>query len=228
MRSVKFSRKVVLPLLSVLALAALANCDTATFSHNTALPGGLLAAHPFQDLDGGSIDTAIICRRPDGTNICLEGNSFEESAINGLFDVPFPTSVGEHGTVGTNGVRCFYNTFDNTRRTTPTVSGIDLWLVVDTSQPFDEVRSAVGNAIVEGYWQNYRQQVPLYISVIAAHTPNSIHSSARGDVFYSHHGERSTVVFRPSMSQDDFNKAKREVLVKLQRDMHRDLSLIHI
>jgi len=200
-------------------------CQKATFTFDSGLPGGLADISRFQDLNGGSADTTVFCTTETGENLCTRGTTVNPLDPSGIFTIPNPTQVIPFA--GISGQACRTNIFNNTKRTGIKANGIDLWLVVDASQPFDTVRTAVGEAILKGFLENCELGVPLHISVIAAHAPDSIHSSAIGDVFYRHGNEDPTITIYPGMSNANFQDARDNILVKLQRDMHRAREELH-
>ena len=136
--------------------------------------------------------------------------------------------------------RCFKNSYGDI--TKESINGVSIWLVVDSSRSFDGERVAVANAITSGFLTALQKDVPVEISVIAGHAPSpgiyegpvpadpdyglgpvqEVKSSApaiNGEVFYRHKSEPLKIVLRPDMSEAQFNKAKRELLMKLGNDM---------
>lgn len=209
----------------------LTGCDRASYTQEpvSGLPGGLFTGRQFGDLNGGSPDTTVFCTDEQGQNLCTEGLNITPQDPSGVFQLPQPSQATF--LQGLNGVACRTTVFNNTRRVgfrqNTKLNGIDLWLIVDASQPFDEVRMAVGQAILDGFLGNCELGVPLYISVILTHTPDSPDSSARGDVFYTHGTEPATVVLYPGMTEGAFLIARDNVLVKLQSEVRRDRPELH-
>gem|GEM_PF-3464958 len=203
-------------------------CERAKFGSNSGLPPLAQGNNGLSDdLDGGSEDTLVQCvDATTGENICLD-TEIESIPVGSTFYIPKPSKVYPLASTGA-GYQCVGNDFTDTKRKTK-VAGIELWLVVDSSNSFDIERVAVAEAIVNGFREACRLGVPVRISVIAAHTPESPDSAlrldaggAKGTPFFSQGGESRVIVLYPNMSEAELEGAKNDLLVKLDSEMRRD------
>ncbi|MCB0378596.1 MAG: hypothetical protein KDD33_08900 [Bdellovibrionales bacterium] len=119
---------------------------------------------------------------------------------------------------------CYSNIYRNT--TKANVSGVTVWLVVDSSYSFDEERVAVGRAVVRGFMQSLNMNIPVTISVISSHAPsgsyNGIQSQSAAlspNVFYQHSSEPVSIQLYPGMSSSDLANAEAQLLMKLDSNM---------
>ena len=205
------------------SLATLVACTEATYkaSEPQAAPRSQVPQQRPADADGGG-DATVPCNQPSG-NICrgnVDWTKIQSLPINFTTDWPIP----EVGTLTQEiaGVNCFYNRYSNIIRNFD-ARAVDLWLVVDASKSFDRERVEVGQAIVQGFVDATRMGVPVNVSVIAAHSPDSPDSTLlSSSVFYRHGSEPATVVLQPGMSASALNQATNDLLAKLDSNMRMD------
>lgn len=103
------------------------------------------------------------------------------------------------------GENCFINYYDNT--TKPNITGVQVWLVVDSSESFDDERRAVAKALANTFLATLLYKVPITISVIAGHAPSSNYGSYRSyapdvnpEIFYRKGTEPISITVSPGMS----------------------------
>lgn len=111
-------------------------------------------------------------------------------------------------------VTCYNNTFGNTTKNN--VNGVNVWLVVDSSLSFDQVRLAVGRAVSRSFLSSLQHQVPVTVSVIPAHAPSS---SYQGQPSYHGRFYGSSVTFNPGMSASQIQAAESALLSRLGSNM---------
>ncbi len=165
---------------------------------------------PFDSFDDSD---AVRC---DNTNAI-----FCDRGDDGLTDnVPDLNYTPPRCDVTSNG-NCYRNTYRDTRRNP--INGVDVWLVVDSSESFDQARVAVGRALADDFLRNLVRDVPVRISVIAGHAPSGSYSGVRSaapavnsEVFYRHTTEPLTVTIRNTA---EINSKRDQLLSKLNRFM---------
>lgn len=122
------------------------------------------------------------------------------------------------------GEKCFINNYDNT--TKPDVTGVQVWLVVDSSQSFDAGRRAVARAVANSFVTTLMKKVPVTVSVIAGHAPSSAWNGnpsfapdVNHNVFYSRGNEPLSLTFMPGMSMDQAQRLGSLLLAKVDSNM---------
>ncbi len=123
-----------------------------------------------------------------------------------------------------SGSVCFSSRFANA--TQNSIDGVQVWLVVDSSESFDDERLAVANAVTSGFLASLRRQVPVTISVIVGHAPSSAYRGFRSsapsvnpEIFYRHSSEPVSITLLPNMSASQAQAAKNQLLSKVGANM---------
>lgn len=101
---------------------------------------------------------------------------------------------------------------------------MNVWVVMDGSKSNVKERHSQLLSLVTMYEQNLARSMPLTISVITGHSPES-HDSVLGgkSLFYVHDSEPAVLTFHMGMSQNQRNKAIRALETKVL-NMRRDNS----
>ncbi len=120
--------------------------------------------------------------------------------------------------------KCMTNNYRNA--TQNPIDGVHVWLVVDSSESFDDERLAVANAVTSGFLSSLQRQVPVTISVIVGHAPTSSYAGFRSsapavnpEVFYRHSSEPISIRLLPTMSSAQFQTARNQLLSKVGASM---------
>ena len=98
------------------------------------------------------------------------------------------------------------------------VDGVNVWVVVDASSSFT-MREQVGRQLAENFENGLKNNLPLTISVIAAHTLNSPFGSNGNNIFYQHNNEPHVIQVNQS---SDFHRASQDLRTKFSFDMKAD------
>lgn len=161
-------------------------------------------------------DTDVV--RCDNTNA-----AFCDRGDDGLTDdVPVLTYTPPRCDITSETGNCYRNTYADTRRNP--INGVDVWLVVDSSQSFDAARVAVGQAVTDHFVAAMvRDGVEVRVSVIAGHAPSGSYAGVRSaapytnsGIFYQHTTEPLTIVIR---NQSEIASKRAQLLSKLDSYM---------
>lgn len=120
--------------------------------------------------------------------------------------------------------QCYRNIYRNATKNS--IDGVNVWLVVDSSESFDDERLAVAKAVTAGFLTSLRRQVPVTISVIVGHAPSSAYRgypsyapAMNAEIFYRHSSEPVSITLRPGMSSSQVRSLESQLLSKVGANM---------
>lgn len=117
---------------------------------------------------------------------------------------------------------CLVNRFAN-KKDSP--ANVDLWLIVDSNQSFEEKRKAAAEILAKAYIDELSKKVKVTVSVIPSHTKFSIYSPTKNkNIFYQKADEPRVLHFSPEMKETDRAKLRQVLFDKLsQMPLDREL-----
>lgn len=163
---------------------------------------------------------------PISCNCTTVKAAYCDPAVDGLSDSLPPLTFNPPPVrVTRNGEKCFINNYDNT--TKPDITGVQVWLVVDSSRSFDEERRAVAVAMANSFITTLIKKVPVTVSVIAGHAPSSSWNGHRSfapdvnnfEIFYRRASEPTSITFIPGMSMAQAQALGAQLLSKVDANM---------